>query len=602
MGIAVQFETLTQMFDNITKRFMDDKRPAYLRKVKGEWIGLSYKEYREHVKNFSLGLLDLGVKKGDNVALISENRVEWPISDLSILSIGAITVPIYPSLTAKQMEYILVNSDSKYLIISNQFQLNKINKIRENLPFLEKIIVMNEKIESEENVSRFSEILEAGKEYDKKNQGLFEELLKRTKPDDVATIIYTSGTTGEPKGVELTHKNFVFDIKAVASITEVNHKDISLSFLPLCHVFERMAGNYFVFGCGATISYADSIDTVAENLLEIKPTVMTTVPRLFERIYTKIQRSIDNSSETRRKIFKLAIRTGRKYAVAKKKGLISLSLTIKHRIAENLVFKKIRERTGGRLRFFVSGGAALPKEIGEFFEAIGLKILEGYGLTETSPVISINRINSYKYGSAGLPLPGLEVKIANDGEILTRGDHVMKGYYKNEKSTKEVIDDEGWFHTGDIGHMDPENFVMITDRKKNLFVSSGGKNIAPQPIENMFLSSKYIDQFVLIGDRRQFLSALIVPDFNAIKEYADMNRISYSDVKDLTSNEEIYNMIDQDISTIQSELANYEKVRRFVLLEKPLSLEEGEITPSLKIKRKVIEQKYSDIIENMYKK
>jgi long-chain acyl-CoA synthetase len=312
-------------------------------------------------------------------------------------------------------------------------------------------------------------------------------------------------------------------------------------------------------------------------------------------------RSLKNSSNSRKKMFRIALRIGKKYAAAKKKGLISINLKIKQALADKLVFSKIRERTGGRIRFFVSGGAALPKEIGEFFEAIGLKIFEGYGLTETSPVISINRPNNYKFGSAGLLLPGVEVKFASDGEILTRGEHVMKGYYNNPQSTKEAINEEGWFHTGDMGHFDSENFLLITDRKKNLFVSSGGKNIAPQPIENLFLSSKFIDQFVLIGDRRQFLSALIVPDFNAIKEHADAYDIPYSEIKDLTNNEEIYKIIEQEICQLQRDLANYERVRKFVLLEKPLTLEEGEITPSLKIKRKVVEEKYSDLIEGMYK-
>jgi long-chain acyl-CoA synthetase len=600
MALVTSFDTLTQMFDSITKKFINETKPAFLKKINGIWTGLSYKDYRNQVKFFSTGLISMGLKQGDNVALISENRVEWPISDLALLSAKAVVVPIYPSLTAQQMEYILINAGVKYIILSNQFQLNKIKKIKSNVQSLKQIITFNNINDSNEPILNYSEVIKTGEKFCDTNKSYFDKLLTEVKPDDTATIIYTSGTTGEPKGVELSHKNFVSNLKAVASFTEVNEKDLSVSYLPLSHIFERMAGNYFIFGCGATIAYADSIDSVAENLLELKPTVVTTVPRLFEKVYAKILRSISKSSELKQKIFNYSIKIGKKYAETKKKGIVPLNLKFKNRLADKLVFSNLKARLGGRLRFFCSGGAALTKEIGEFFEAIGILIMEGYGLTETSPVIAMNRMNAYKFGTVGWVLPGVEVKIASDGEILTRGDHVMKGYYNDKKTTDEVIDKDNWFHTGDIGHLDSESYLSITDRKKNIFVSSGGKNIAPQPLENLFLSSKYIEQFVLIGDRRQFLSALIVPDISSIKEFADSNNISYNDIQELVNNEEVYKLIENDIGLIQKNLSNYERVRRFVLLEKPLSLEEGEVTPSLKIKRKVIEEKYSNLIESMY--
>ncbi len=602
MSIVKPFDTLTQMFDVVTKEFLNSKRPAFLRKVKGEWVGVSYSDYRNYVKNFTLGLKSIGVEKEDKIVIISENRIEWTISDMSILICGAIPVPIYPASTAKQIEYIIKNCEAKFVIVSNQLQLNKIAKIKSEIPNVKKIIIMNEKIDIEENVIKFSDILKAGEKFEESNKDLFEKLIYEVKPEDTASIIYTSGTTGEPKGVELTHNNFVFQIKGASEWFYVSPKDTSLSFLPLCHVFERTTGGYTIFACGATIAFADSIDTVAENLLEIKPTIVTTVPRLFERIYSKIIKSVENSSEVKQKLFYKALEVGKKYAESKREGLIPLNLKIKYKFYDKIVFEKIKQRTGGRIRFFVSGGAALSKEIGEFFDAIGIKIIEGYGLTETSPVVAVNEVDNYKFGTVGKPFTGVEVKIAEDGEILTRGPHVMKGYYKNPEATKEVIDADGWFHTGDIGFFDSENFLHITDRKKNLIVSSGGKNIAPQPIENLFLSSKFIDQFVLIGDRRQFLSALIVPDFDAIKEYADTHKIPYTNVQDLTNSEEIYKIIENDIAKIQKDLANYERIRKFVLLDKPLSLEEGEITPSLKIRRKVIEKKYSKLIDEMYNK
>jgi long-chain acyl-CoA synthetase len=600
MSLVKPFNTLTEMFDVVTREFSDIKRPAFLRKIKNEWVGISYSDYRNFVKYFTLGLFSIGIEKEDKVAIISENRIEWTISDMSILTAGAISVPLYPSSTAKQMEYLLNNSETKYIIVSNQLQLNKINKIKSNLPLLQKIIIMNEKSEIEDGIIKFSDLLRAGEKYSKNHTDLFEKLLQQPKPEDTATIIYTSGTTGEPKGVELTHHNFVFEITVVAQLYGFSPADSSLSFLPLCHVFER-TGDYTLFACGTSIAFADSIDTVAENMIEIRPTIIVTVPRLFERIYSKIIKSVENSSETKQKLFYWALEIGKKYAASKRDGLIPLILKTKNMIADRLVFEQIRAKTGGRIRFFVSGGAALPREIGEFFEAVRIKITEGYGLTETSPIISANRLDKYKFGTVGMPFPGVDVKIADDGEILVRGPLVMKGYFKNPEATKEAINNEGWFHTGDMGHFDSEKFLHITDRKKNIIVSSGGKNIAPQPIENLFLSSKFIDQFILIGDRRQYLSALIVPDFNSIKEYADTHQIPYSDIKDLTNNEEIYKVIEHDIGKLQIDLANFERVRKFVLLDKALTLEDGEITPSLKIKRKAVEERYSDIIEEMYK-
>jgi long-chain acyl-CoA synthetase len=347
------------------------------------------------------------------------------------------------------------------------------------------------------------------------------------------------------------------------------------------------------------ICYAESIETVSQNFIEVKPTILTSVPRLFERMYSKIIKNVESQSSAKQKIFYWALEIGKKAAIARKKGKLNPTLAIQYKLADRLVFSKLKARTGGKMRFFISGGAALSSELGEFFEAIGLLIIEGYGLTESSPVIVANRMNDYKFGTVGKVFPGVEIKIASDGEILARGPNIMKGYYKNKKETDEVLKN-GWLHTGDIGEFDKEGFLRITDRKKHLFKTTSGKYIAPTPIENLFLSSKYIDQFVLIGDRRMFLSALIVPDFEAIKEYADSHKINYSKVEDLSNDKVIKELIEKEMGKIQKSLANYEKIRKFTLLDRPFTLETGEITPSLKIKRKVVEELYSDKIEKMY--
>jgi long-chain acyl-CoA synthetase len=361
-----------------------------------------------------------------------------------------------------------------------------------------------------------------------------------------------------------------------------------------------MAGYYTATACGATIAYAESIDTVRENLVEVRPTVVTSVPRLFERFYNQIQKQFDSASPFERKVFDWALDIGRRYVKARRLGLVSPFLEARHRIADKLVYQKLKARVGGRIRFFVSGGAALAREFGEFFEALGIKIIEGYGLTETSPVITVNPIDDYKFGTVGKPIPGVEVKIAPDGEILTRGPHVMKGYWNDRIASHEAIERDGWFHTGDIGMFDSDGYLVITDRKKHLFVSSGGKNIAPQPIERLFLQNKYIDQFILIGDRRMFLSALIVPDFDALKRYASSLGIGFHDESDLVRKEEIIRFMEKNIQEMQRDLSHYERVRKFTLLDKPLTIENGEITPSLKVRREIVEQRYADAIERMY--
>jgi long-chain acyl-CoA synthetase len=419
-------------------------------------------------------------------------------------------------------------------------------------------------------------------------------------PGDLLTIIYTSGTTGNPKGVMLTHGNLATNVRSSAECIPFGKADTILSYLPLCHSFERMAGYYTAMSCGVTIAFAESIDTLRENLLEVRPTVVTTVPRLFERIHNRILKQIADAPAIRRTIFSRAVEIGKRYARARRERRFSPFLSLANRMADLLVFRKIKERTGGNIRFFVSGGAALPKELGLFFEAVGIPIIEGYGMTEASPVISVNRVHEYRFGTVGKPIPGVTVRIAGDGEILTKGPNVMKGYWNNQKETFETIDAEGWLHTGDIGMIDVDGFLSITDRKKHLFVTSGGKNIAPQPIENLLQQSHYIDQFILIGDRRMFCSALIVPDFEALKEYGDRHGLPDLTKEGLIRSPEIRKLIEGELDHFQKDLSTYERVRRFTLLDQPFTIENGEMTPSLKLRRRIIEEKFKPVIETMY--
>ena len=594
----MEAKTLVEMFQEVVKKH--GQKTSLMQKVEGEFKGFSYDEFGKRVKNFALGLASLGITHGDRIAMISENRPEWAISDFGILSLGATNVPIYPTITPQQIEYILKDSGSRLIIVSKPDLLEKILQIKDNLPALQKIICMDESETKKDYMLKFEDLYQMGKKFDKDHAGYFENALKKVMPDDLCGIIYTSGTTGAPKGVMLTHNNLLSNVMAAKQVIRVDETDTLLSFLPLCHSFERMAGHFLAICAGATIAYAESVETVADNLGEVRPTLMTSVPRLYEKIYGRVIENANAGSSLKQKIFWWAVNTGEKYVNAKTKGKISGGLNFKYNLATKLVFSKLQQRVGGRLRFFVSGGAPLPKEIAEFFYKAGILILEGYGLTETSPVITVNREEQFKFGSVGPAVPGVEVKIADDSEILTRGPHVMKGYYKNPEATAESIDKEGWLHTGDIGILDKEGMLYITDRKKNILVTSGGKNVTPATIENLLITSPYIEQVMVIGDKRNYLTALIVPSFPALQKYADENGISYSNVKELLTNDKIYAALDADVQNLTKDLARFEQVKKFTLMPKEFNIEDGELTPTLKVKRKVVSEKYADVINQMY--
>lgn len=583
--------TLVSMFEAAVEQY--GNKAALAHKPRGgTYQDISYTELDASVAAFSKGLNALGVEKNDRVAILSENRPEWAITDFGSLKVGAVTVPMFSTLTAAQVGYILQDSGAKIICVSTEKQLEKVSAIRDEVPTLEQIIIFDTiEDETPEGVIQFDAVCElAGEAAD-----------SAASEDDIATIIYTSGTTGNPKGVMLTHANFISNVEACKSLIDVSESDVLLSFLPLSHVFERLGGHYVPLFSGAKIAYAESTFTVAQNMKEVAPTVMLSVPRLYETMHERILRAVQEGSSLKQKIFHWGVSVGSAVSSAIQQGKNpSAILRLQQGIADKLVFAKLKEATGGRLRFFVSGGAALPQSIAEFFHAAGILILEGYGLTETSPVISMNHPGKWKFGTVGAQVPGIEVQIAEDGEILTRGPHVMKGYFNNDEATAEVIDSEGWFYTGDIGLIDEDGFVRITDRKKNIIVLSNGKNVAPQPIESQLIQSPFINQIMLVGNEKKNVAALIVPNFDALKSWGTENGLDASEISEMLKTREVQQLIQKEIRERLTDFADFEQVRRFALLEREFSQEEDEMTPTLKLKRNVIIEKFSDEIEGMY--
>lgn len=596
----MKHNNLAEMFFSNRDKF--SAHTAYKSKREGIWHSTSFKDAVDLAENIAGGFAALGIQKGDRIAIISNNRMEWALSDYASLSLGAALVPVYPSLLANQVQYILKDSGAKILIVEDSIQAEKVDEIRGDLTSVEHFFIIDkDNGKSLNSWKSFDSIAQAGEEFIQKNRNYVSDSINQIGLEDVATVIYTSGTTGEPKGAILSHKNFLSNCESVSQIFDCYSEDIFLSFLPLSHIFERTAGHFFTSYHGATVVYAESIDQVADNMREIKPTLMVSVPRLYEKMYSRVLESVELGSPLKQKIFHWAARVGREHLKkSMNKEVITAMLKLKKTIAFKLVFSKLKERVGGRLRFFVSGGAPLAAEIGEFFSAAGLIILEGYGLTETSPAITFNSPDAFKFGAVGKPIPGAEVKIAEDGEVLARGDNIMIGYLNKEAETKEVIDDEGWFYTGDIGHFDEDGFLVITDRKKNLIVTSGGKNIAPQPIENSLVTSKYIEQAVLIGDKRKFCSAVIAPSEEALTNWAKKENITFADYNELLKQDQTNLLIQDEIDRLTIKFAGYERIKKFCLVAEPFSLEGGELTPTLKVKRNVVEKKFASEIDKLY--
>ncbi|MGZ7065206.1 MAG: AMP-dependent synthetase/ligase [Candidatus Aminicenantales bacterium] len=588
--------TLPQLLLNTLRSY--PKEDLLLVKKEGKYTPISAREFGDAVRDICLGLNAIGFRAGDKLCLLSENRPEWTMTDLAALCGGGLTVPIYTTLVPEQIHYIINDSDATVVVVSNRELWKKVEPIRARLSKVRHYVLFEGQLPA--GVLSLQDLKDKGRALGEAIPGLFTELTDRVKPGDEASLIYTSGTTGEPKGVILTHANFLSNIKTVREIIEFTEKDVCLSFLPLSHILERMVTFTYLYA-GCTIAYAESVEAVAQNLLETRPHIMVSVPRVFEKIYAKVMDQVLVSPAIRRKIFFWALGVGRRYGARKiARKPIPGGLKLKRGIAHKLVFSKIIARTGGRVRFFVSGGAPLSKEIAQFFYALGLVVLEGYGLTETSPCLSINTFERIKFGTVGPPIPGVEIRIAPDGEILAKGPNIMKGYYKKEAETREVFEG-GWFHTGDIGHLDEDGFLVITDRKKDLIVTSGGKNIAPQPIENVLKLSPYIANAVVIGDRRRFVSALIVPDFEKLEAYAKAQNIPFQDRDGLVKDVRIADFLKAEVDRATPLLAAYERIKKIVVLARDFDIEKGEITPSLKVRRTIIEGRYQDLIESMYR-
>ncbi len=576
------------------------KPDALNHRVDGEWINTSASEFVERVRHVALGLSALGIKPGDRVALLSENRPEWSIADLAILSLGAINVPIYTTQAVDQIRYILTDSGARAIFVSNRRLFKHARKGLERLGFLEKVIFFDDDAGEEiEHSMSLKTLEESGQEQMRERPEAFAEHLRSIRPSDLATIIYTSGTTGEPKGVMLTHNNFISNMRSITEGLPITSSDVALSVLPLSHIFER-TGFYVFCYAGVSVYYAASFDQVGENLREVRPTVMTAVPRLFEKVYHRIVKKGMSEKGWKRKVFIRALAVGQRYAELKdKRERVPTSLAIKQKIASRLVFSKWREGVGGRLRYFVSGGAPLAPTLSYAFLAAGIPVLQGYGATETC-IVTANRPENNQVGSVGVPFEGINIAIADDGEILIRGENVMQGYYGQPEATAAVLKDE-WFATGDVGYLDEAGRLYITDRKKDLFKLSNGKYVAPQLIESLLKESEFVTQVVVVGAGRKQPAALIVPDWEPLKQALKEAGEDFPEDRELLSQyPAAIKIVQRDVSALTASLADYERIRRVALLPEDFSIEKGELTPTLKVKRRVIDEKFGDVIEQLY--
>lgn len=576
------------------------KADALNHKIGDDWLNISADSFTERVKNLALGLAEMGIKPGDRIALLSENRPEWSIADLAILSLGAINVPIYTTQAIDQISFILSDSGTRAIFVSNRKLYKHAAKALEGLDFLEKVIFFDPQTSQEIPRSTSLEKLESsGRDRAQLKPGAFDAYLKAIKPEDLATIIYTSGTTGEPKGVMLTHANFITNVLAITAGLPISSTDVALSVLPLSHIFERTGFYIFCYN-GVSVYYTASFDQVGENLREVRPTIMTAVPRLFEKVYHRIVKKGFSQKGWKRRIFVRSLEVGERYAELIDRGSrVGPVLSFQQKVADRLVFSKWREGVGGRLRYFVSGGAPLSPALSYAFLAAGIPILQGYGATETC-IVSANRPKNNQVGSVGLPFEGIEISIAPDGEILLRGPNVMRGYYGHPEETASVLRD-GWFATGDVGHLDKQGRLYITDRKKDLFKLSNGKYVAPQQIESLLKQSEFVSQVVVVGAGRKQPAALIVPEWEAVRQALTAAGEKFPlERSDLATFLPAIKLVQKDVALVTRELADYERIRRVALLPDEFSIDNGELTPTLKVKRRIIDEKFGELIDELY--
>jgi long-chain acyl-CoA synthetase len=593
-------ETLAQMFWNRVEKSGD--RPAQEFKRGGRWETLTWRQYGKLVRELALGLLALGRQKGDAVGLLSQSRAEWMQADFAILSAGGVTIPVYPSYTTEQIAYIVNDSEARTLIVENQDQLAKALAVRGKMDRLEQLIVIDGPATQDPGVLTWEDLRRRGRDRAGEFAATLDRRLKETRADDIASIVYTSGTTGPPKGVVQSHGNHMATMRALGQIWNVTEGDKDLLFLPLAHSFAQAEAYFGVF-VGNTTAFAENLDKVGENLRETSPTFIASVPRVFEKVYARILAGVEAGSPVKKKIFHWALGVGRQVSQAEQaRRPIPFGLKWKHRIAHKLVFSKLHHALGGRLRFANSGGAPLSKEIAEFFHAAGILILEGYGLTETCPALAVNRVDLFKFGSVGKALPGVELKIAPDGEILARGPNVAtRGYWKKPEATAEVFDSEGWFHTGDIGRIDADGFLYITDRKKDLIVTAGGVNIAPQNIENLLKTDPFVSQAMVYGDRRPYPVALVTLNPEEVAKFAKAQGIPAGDPAEMAKHPKVIERAGRIVEEKNAELQSYAKIKKFAVLPADFTQEGGDLTPTLKVKRAVVAEKHRDVIESLYR-
>lgn len=589
-------QTLNDIYFRAIKEF--PRSDAYKYKEDGAYRDLSREAFAEAGAEVAMGLVALGMERGDRVAILSPNRVEWPICDFGMLSAALVTVPVYVTLTATTIDYIMDNSGARAIFVSSPSELTAVLPYKEKNPDFR--VILFEGADQVEGAMSLDDLRSRGRDLMSAEPDLYKNRWMGVSKESLATIIYTSGTTGTPKGVMLTHDNIVSNVLMGVKALSISEKDTSLSFLPLCHILERMAGLYVMTYAGSCIAYAESIDTVRDNLLEVRPTVMVSVPRLYEKMYARVLDAALSGGGIKKKLFLWAKDVGGKRAellIAKKP--VPKALEMKYRVAKQLVFSKLKARTGGRLRFMISGGAPLAKEIADFFFSAGLNIFEGYGLTESSPLIAVNTFEDFRPGTVGKPVPGVQVRIADDGEILAKGPSIMKGYFNMPEATAETLRD-GWLYTGDIGRIDEDGFLVITDRKKDLIITAGGKNVAPQPIENKMKTDKYLQEVVVLGDRRPYLVALVVPDFENLAIFAEQKGLGSLSVDQLTQNPKVNEFLMGRVDRFQRDIASFESIKRIHVLNRELSIEDGELTPTLKVKRKEIQARFGSEIEALY--
>jgi len=590
-------QNLLQIFED---SYQDRKdRPCFQYSQRGQWKTLTWNDVREKIQKVSNLLDRYGVGIGDRVCILSKTRYEWSVADFAILACGAVTVPIYDSNTPEQIAFIVENAEAVFMFVENEAQMQKLKKIWKNLPKLRVVVLFesNDKLLEENRVLSWRESLLLPNE---NGAAIYQKNLQALLPKNMASIVYTSGTTGDPKGAVLTHDNFIAAIEGGSQAFPFHDDMIGLIFLPLAHILGRVA-QFYQIANGYVHAYAESIERLADNMLAIRPHVMVSVPRIFEKVYERIQHTLESASWLQKRIFAWAIKVGGKvFSFTSTGKKLPWWLALKNRLADRLVFTKIKQKLGGRLVFAISGGAPLSEEVGRFFSAAGFVILEGYGLTETTAANAVNRFQAIKIGTVGKPLSGVNIKTDDDGEILIKGRAVFSGYFKNEVATRDVFDSDGWFHTGDIGKFDDDGFLKITDRKKEIIVTAGGKKIAPQNIENLLKSDPYISQAVIHGDRRKFISALITLNRDVIESFAKKQQIAFENYADLVQNPKINALIRQSIEQKNMHLAQYETIKKFAILPQDFTIETGELTPSMKLKRKEIANKYKHILDGFY--